>query len=200
MREISPVANLSADEYFVTVSPVAQTFIETIRKRKLIGTRPLPSTTLIDQSKLLTADTRKTILDKISRLVDENIYGRSEMCEQFASLLKFSLNYVGLQARIILGTSIYYSADREIFRWQHAWVESGREVIDGNVDILYENPFVPSSVNVAPYWGTINAIPKDRRLIPDKTRKPSKSDIDVSNIWRPELKIWLDEVIIPNRS
>ena len=114
--------------------------------------------------------------------------------------MKFALNYVGLHANVILGTSIYYSENREIFRWQHAWVQSGREVIDGNVDILHENPAVPNSVNVAPYWGAINAIPKDRRLSPDKTRKLKKSDIDVSNIWRPELKTWLDKVIIPNRA
>jgi hypothetical protein len=47
---------------------------------------------------------------------------------------------------------IYYGADgEEIFRWQHAWVRIGNEVIDGNVDCLAENPLVPKAVSVAPY-------------------------------------------------
>jgi hypothetical protein len=58
----------------------------------------------------------------------------------------------------------YDSAGSEIFRWAHAWVRIGEEVIDGNVDSLAENPVVPKAVWIAPYWGPIMQTPPDRRL------------------------------------
>ena len=111
---------------------------------------------------------------------------------QFADLLQRALAHLNLPARAIMGTCIYFNDDREIFRWRHAWVRIGREVIDGNVDSLFENPMVPSSVAVAPYWGPINQVPPDRRLREDHgARLPP--DNDVSDIWWPALAAWLDE-------
>ena len=70
----------------------------------------------------------------------------------------------------------------------------GDEVIDGNVDSLIENPLVPSGVRVAPYWGPITAAPSDRRLREEHGRG-LPPDSDVSNIWCPEPRIWLDKEV-----
>jgi hypothetical protein len=43
-----------------------------------------------------------------------------------------------------------FRGGREIFRWEHVWVRVGAEVIDGNVDSLFENPMVPSASAVQP--------------------------------------------------
>jgi len=196
MREIAPVVNLSVDEYVASLSPLPRQVLAKIRKQKVDNKRPYPSTTLIDQSTLLTADIRADILDQVATLVDENVFGRSEMCKQFADLLKRALVYLKFQARAEIGTVVYYSGDIEIFRWEHAWVRIGREVIDGNVDSLFENPAVPKSVNITPYWGPINSLPKDRKFCWSKAKVLPAGDEDVSKIWWPELQKWLDQNVV----
>jgi hypothetical protein len=143
---------------------------------------------------LLSGDARKRLLDKVADLVDENLFGRSEMCMQFADLLTLALTHLELEARAVLGTAIYYSGGNEIFRWSHAWVRVGHEVIDGNVDSLVENPLIPSAVHVAPFWGPITATPSDRRLR-EEHGKRLPPDSDVLNLWWPELRIWLDKEV-----
>ena len=81
---------------------------------------------------------RMAVVDTVARLVDRNLSGRSDMCMQFADLLHRALRHLHLPARAVLGKCIYYLDSREIFRWDHAWVRVGYEVIDGNVDILSE--------------------------------------------------------------
>lgn len=95
-------------------------------------------------------------------------------------------------SRGVVGTAIYYDENSdELFRWNHAWVRVGEEAIDGNVDSLDENPLVPKAVRVAPYWGPIIKVPKDRRL-----RKHHgvalPPDVDVEKIWWPELRAWIN--------
>jgi len=164
MREISPAENMSADEFFELAPPEIQEVVARIRWEKKNKTRPCPSAILIDQSKLLTKEFRKKLLDEIAELVDQNLCGRSEMCMQFADLLHRALKHLQLPARAVIGKAIYFSAGQEVFRWEHAWVCVDSEVIDGNVDSLFENPKVPSVVDIAPYWGPIAKTPADRRL------------------------------------
>jgi hypothetical protein len=198
MREISPAVNLSADEYFAVIpSPETRQFVMAVRRQKLAGTRPRLSTTLIDHSVLLTKNIRTILLDHIAALVDENIYGRCEMCRQFADLLQRSLVLLGLPARAVLGTGIYFSEGHEVFRWDHSWVRIGREVIDGNADSMSENPLVPSSLRVVPYWGPIEKTPKDRRLVQNKALDLPRNDTDVCDIWWLELKQWISQGLNP---
>ena len=192
MREISPAENASADEFLTLASEWVRERATQVRAAKVQGRRAHPSTTLMDQSMLLSSEVRHRLLDKVADLVDENLFGRSEMCMQFADLLRLALTHLKLDARAAIGTAIYYSDGQEVFRWSHAWVRVGIEVIDGNVDSLIENPAVPSVVRVAPYWGPITAIPSDGKLREDHAKRLSP-DSDVSNIWWPELRIWLDE-------
>jgi hypothetical protein len=193
LREISPDVNLSADDFLETRPQKIQEIVCRIRAEKHAGTRPKPSASLIDHSSILTEAQRLSILDKIASLVDENLGGRSEMCIQFADLLSRALTHLGLPGRPVLGTAIYYdNKGSEIFRWKHAWVRVGEEVIDGNVDCLSENPMVPSSVNIAPYWGPIKKTPTDRKLREDHEAKLNP-DSDVEDIWWPELLTLLDE-------
>jgi hypothetical protein len=75
------------------------------------------------------------LLDRIAALVDEDYAGRSEMCQQFADRLLRALTYTQFPSRGVMGAAIYYNAKgKELFRWNHAWVRVGEEVIDGNVD------------------------------------------------------------------
>ena len=78
------------------------------------------------------------------------------MCIQFAILVSQALNYMGMSSRVAVGTAIYYNTKgRELFKWKHAWLRVGKEVIDGNVDSLYENPMVLETVDILPYWGPV---------------------------------------------
>lgn len=192
MREISPAVNMSADDYLATRPKKVREITEAIRKEKEEGNRPVPSSSLIDKSNLLTPIKRTTILDQVALLVDENLTGRSDMCQQFSLLLKKALEYFELESRCCTGIAIYFDDDRrEVYRWPHIWVRIGNEVVDGNTDILYENLMIPKEVKVNPYWGPVNRIPVDRRL--RENRGDVSADTDVENIWWPDLKNFLEK-------
>jgi hypothetical protein len=195
MREISPAEGMSVDEY-LNLAPEIRPLITEIRRQKEAGERLRPSTTLVDGSQMLTPESRTKLLDKIAELVDENYAGRSEMCLQFASLLHRALTHMQFPSRVVMGTAIYYDASgKEVFRWNHAWVRVGEEVIDGNVDSLVENPLVPDQVRVSPYWGPITEVPEGRRLRQDHG-VALPSDVDVDGTWWPELKTWIDAELL----
>lgn len=193
MREIIPVTNLSVDEYMAVMPKTHYEHVNNIRQQKIAGVRLQPSTSLIDQSILLTPKIRSSLLDRVANLVDENIFGRSEMCEQFADLLRLALTHLGLPARGAVGISNYYVEGREVFSWKHAWVRINNEVIDANVDSLFENPLVPKSISICPYWGPIKNVPKDRGLIENKSVIFPKNDVDVEKIWWPDLREWINK-------
>jgi hypothetical protein len=145
---------------------------------------------------MLTAESRMKLLDRIAALVDENYAGRSEMCLQFADLLHRALTYMQFPSRGVVGSAIYYDdTGEEIFRWSHAWVRVGEEVIDGNVDSLVENPLVPKQVSVCPYWGPITEVPRERRLRENRGASVPP-DVDVNGIWWPELRTWIDAELL----
>jgi hypothetical protein len=192
LREICPAMGMSVEEFLKGVPPSILAIVDGIRKAKRAGTRAVPSSTLIDRSVLLGPHVRSLLLDRVAHLVDENVFGRSEMCMQFAELLALGLNHLGLPAKAVLGESIYRDAEgREAFRWEHAWVRIGDEVVDGNVDCLLENHLVPDEIRVRPYWGPIRETPTDRKLRQDAAREMDP-DPDVKAIWWPELKAWID--------
>jgi hypothetical protein len=191
MREISPAEKMTVVEFLSASPPEIRALAEEFRCQKAEGRRRRPSASLIDRSEILRREERTTLLDQVAQLVDENLFGRSEMCIQFADLLGRALRHLHFPARAVLGTAIYYSNGREVFRWQHAWVRSAQEVVDGNVDVLDENPAVPASVRVSPYWGSVRETPRDRRLREDLSLSPP-ADRDVSDIWWPELRTWID--------
>jgi hypothetical protein len=191
MREISPAIGMTVDEW-LSFAPEIKPRIMEIRRQKEAGERQRPSTVLLDRSGILAPQSRKSLLDKIAKLVDENYAGRSEMCQQFADLLNRVLSYLKFPSRGVMGVAIYYDAKgKELFRWNHAWVRAGEEVIDGNVDSLIENPVVPKQVNVRPYWGPISGVPGDRRLR-ENHGIALPADVDVDGTWWPELKEWVD--------
>lgn len=169
-----------------------QILVSQIRQEKMSGVRQRPSIALIDRSKFLRPSQRRCLLDKVAGLVDENLFGRAEMCVQFADLLQRALAYLGLPSRSVAGQAVYYANEKEIFRWDHSWVRIADEVVDSNVDSLFENPVVPSEVKVAPYWGPIAETPTDRKLR-ENHGKRIPTDKDVSEIWWPELHAWLKE-------
>lgn len=192
MREISPASNVGVEEFLLHMPASARALVARIREQKREGMRPLPSVVIIDRSALLSADKRHALLDRVAALLDEYLVGRAEMCLQFADLLAKALIHLGLPARAVVGEAIYSErTGAEVFRWRHAWVRVGDEVIDGNVDILAKNPMVPSSVRVHPYWGPIRETPSDRHLREQRGERLVPDD-DVDSIWWPKLRAWLD--------
>lgn len=192
MREISPAHNITAEEFLSCMPQQFRAIVESIRTQKLVNARPIPSSCIIDSSSVANSALRSELLDKVAILVDENLAGRSEMCGQFALLLAMALTKLGYPARAVAGEATYFKEGKNVFSWEHAWVRVGNEVIDGNVDILFENPMVPSSVCVRPYWGPVSSVPNDRRLRQDHSSCVAE-DTDVSNIWWPELDEWISQ-------
>jgi hypothetical protein len=114
------------------------------------------------------------------------------MCQQFALLLAKTLVKLGYSSTAVAGEATYFNNGQKVFVWAHTWVRAGNEVIDGNVDILFENPVIPPTVSVRPYWGPVTAVPGDRHLRQDHSIQVPQ-DTDVDNIWWPELEVWLSK-------
>ncbi len=189
-REISPAVGVSADEFLTIVPEPLQGVISRIRAEKDDGTRRCPSTSLIDQSTILTQTKRAALVDKVAELVDENLCGRSEMCLQFAELLNLALRHLGFNSFGVAGTATYLNAKgKRLFEWQHAWVRIGKEIVDGNTDSITENMTVPLTVSTPPYWGPYSDAP-GRSFVQTGY---VEIDQDVQSIWWPELRDWLDK-------
>jgi hypothetical protein len=193
MREISPLIHFSCDAFLQQAPTDLRAVVDRIRAQKLANERVLPSSKFADKSSLLTSEKRALLLNRIASLVDENLFGRSEMCEQFAQLLSRSLLHLGLPARVVSGEALYFVSGKQVFKWDHFWVRVDKEVIDGNVDSVFENPMVPNNVKCQAYWGPINQTPVDRKLR-EKIGWQSTPDNDVDSIWWPELSNWLKEI------
>lgn len=195
MREISPAHNATVEELLGHMPEEFRAIVESIRAQKLSMARPAPSFTLVDSSVIADKALRSELLDRVAALVDENLGGRSEMCGQFALLMVLALTKLGYPARAVVGEATYFSEGKKISSWKHAWVRVGNEVVDGNTDILFENPMIPKSIRVSPYWGPVTAIPNDRRLRQDHSLRVPE-DIDVNETWWPELEQWLSQVAL----
>jgi hypothetical protein len=196
IREISPAVGISADDWVRQLPSELKAAVEDIRRQKREGRRSRPSATLMDRSALMTKAIRGKLLDLVADLVDENYAGRAEMCIQFAALLDRALSHLKFPSRPVVGTAIYYGdKGEELFRWTHAWVRIGDEVVDGNVDSLAENPRVPKNISVAPYWGPISEVPANRRLREDRDMT-LPADGDVEDVWWPELRQWINQEML----
>jgi len=165
-NEVCPAENITVDEYVKTFVPdgVKERTLRKIRKQKAGGLRPLPSHRLtgdVDNPKI---NIRRTVVDEVAGLVDENLFGRSEMCLQFAALLARALSQMGIQAQAKVGQARYRQSNGEWFTWRHAWVEYDDCIVDGNVDSMLENPVVPGGLDPAPYWGKRDEMPNDREF------------------------------------
>lgn len=197
MREISPALELSVEEWLKEAGPDARMLVAKIREQKKSGARPKPSEKFLDKSKLLTPAFRAALLDRVAELVDENYAGRSEMCEQFATLVQKALVHLGLPAVTRTGSCVYYDdKGRTVYSWRangHTWVAVGDEIVDGNVDSLSENYAMPKGLSVPAYWGPRVEVPRDRKFHHNPGARQIPADPDVEKIWWPELKVWLDE-------
>lgn len=192
-REISPFVGVPTQEV-LDWRPDLREEADRVRAQKRQGERPRPSTRLTDGSHVLSPALRAQLLDRVAALVDENLVGRSGMCAQFADLLCRALVYLDVPARTVVGTARYYVEGREIFCWQHAWVCSGGEVVDGNADALAERSVGRPVLHLPSYWGAVADLPCDRKLesVEGKSFPP---DPEVERVWWPELRCWLDQVL-----
>jgi SEC-C motif-containing protein len=166
--------------------------LASIAKEREQGSRPLPSSTVISIGNLPPQEVRNAILDACARLVDQNWAGRSEMCIYFAVLARHGLNVLGYGATVESGKGRYTGGD-EVFEWDHAWVrtEAG-DIVDGNVDSMPENPFVPASIHPKPYWGPADTLPADRKFLKMKNLPPERDEIELDareiSTWKADLE------------
>jgi len=167
--------------------PDLSAFLKKLRKQKRKGIRPKPSIRLIDESSILDEKFRKKLLNKVAELVDERLFGRNEMCKQFAVLMERSLNELGYNANAVIGTASYDNG----YEWEHSWVLVEGEIIDGNADSMQENPMVPKNMKPHSYWGPKERLPSDRSF--KVTTEQNEPDPDIEEYWWPELKAWLSE-------
>jgi hypothetical protein len=67
----------------------------------------------------------------------------------------------------------------------------GDVYIDGNVDSMIENPYVPYGINPSPYWGNIATLPSDRKFISKRiiTIADEEEQLDEGYLdWKSRLK------------
>ena len=186
-RELSPMVNLSVKQFVNGLPPEFASILKKIRKQKRKGIRPKPSSKLIDESYITTPKYRMKLIDKVASLVDERLFGRQEMCKQFAVLMERALIKLGYQANAVIGTATYDSN----FQWEHSWVIVQNEIIDANADSMVKNPMVPRNTNPRPYWGVVEKLPSDRSFT--ITTEDNEWDPDIEEYWWPELQGWLAE-------
>lgn len=160
-----------------------------VRNDKKNGNRQKPSLSFIDKSSLLTPDKRKSVIDISAKYVDENWCGRSEMCLQFAILVKNLLKKEGVESKIVEGEAEYFNEEQK-FSWNHFWlVTENEELIDCNIDSLPENPYCPEGLMPQNYWGPISIIPNDRKYrnkkeFTDKDEERLEKQDKESVIWK----------------
>lgn len=198
--EVSPVEGMSADEYvarLVAAQDPTLALLRRIRREKARAARPRPSTRMLGEMTLPELELRTRLLDKIAELVDENVFGRSEMCLQFAALLARALVFLGIAAEAKRGKASYRKPNGEWFTWDHAWVEYDECVVDGNVDTMRENPVVHQGVDPPPFWGRRDGIPEGRQYdFASSTSWPGDQD---SEVWWPRLHEWLNVEVLNGR-
>jgi hypothetical protein len=162
--------NQSLFKYIQSLPPKHKKILDLILKQKKDLQRHRPSGNCILGTSQISPKIRLALLDLVASVVDDNFWGRSEMCVYFAILLRDALVKIGYTAQAILGSATYHSPidSTKDFIWEHAWVNLDNEIIDGNIDSLVENPHVNSQAQIFPsaYWGTITELPNDRTLVP----------------------------------
>lgn len=158
-----------------------------IRTEKSKGIRLLPSSRIIIKSGCIPIEEIKWLVDYTASLVDENAFGRSDMCLQFAWLVSEYLNFkYHLDAKPIQGI-VRYSSQGNVFEWSHAWVKFGDIIIDSNIDSAKENPKVPGWIDPRPYWGVSNEFPaKNGKMIKPINLIDFSNDQDSIN-WKERL-------------
>lgn len=188
MQSISSIPKKDVDKIL--------SFIEEQRRN---GTRPLPSRLLQSIGDNPVLEVRNFLLDICAKLVDENWCGRSEMCIYFAVLLRHGLNFLGKPAEVHIGKATYIDHNNQDnrFEWDHSWVVSEEQLIDGNIDSMLENPMVPNGIAPAPYWGPIETTPSDRKLYSSRILDSSQDVIELDEqeitMWKQRLEVALKD-------
>ena len=170
----------------------AKRWVYDVRREKHAAQRPLPSANLTSVGDQPPREVRAALLDMIATLVDEHIFGRSDMCLQFAALLERALQAMVLGAEARTGSVDYLRTTGGRMRWTHAWVvlDDG-SVIDGNADSIRENRVIGQNVIVDSYWGPTADLPDNRHIpLGKRLDDRDRNDPDVRRWW-PRLENWM---------
>lgn len=173
--------------------------LDLINEQKLKDTRPKPSLKLISNGEVPEQEVRRFLVDICSELVDENWAGRSEMCVYFAVLLRDALKLIGFQAHVHIGKATYTSTKNwKEFTWDHAWIVYDDYLVDGNVDSMVENPFIPIEIQPNPYWGLISMAPDDRKFKSERILNPEFDTVELDETEIIEWKKRLNNLLRKN--
>jgi len=124
-----------------------------------------PSDTLISVGNIPSKNEREWLLDLCAQIIVDNKQYRFDQCLLFAMLIKIGLNTLGIDAWVHIGRASYFSNEtgEKYFSWDHAWVQTEWDLIDGNIDSLFRNPKIVTHSSIEPYWGPLSELPKNRR-------------------------------------
>ena len=187
----SPKASDPYPEY--TKEEMSSTLVK-ISKELDEGIRLFPSKNNIIVSNSLMKNNCLTILNTIASVVDTYklggiSLGRSDQCLQFAFLLRDVLTYLSQESKVVYGLATYKTNLGE-FTWEHSWIVTKKDLIDGNVDSMIENPAVPPSFKLYPpvFWGEFGYEFQDRTYTPSAYVGDSFIERD------PDYSSWKEEI------
>ncbi|MGH4122450.1 MAG: YecA family protein [Clostridium sp.] len=195
-------ASVRMESLFATPKKDIGKLLSMIKEQKTSGTRIWPSRTLHSIGDKPEIEIRRFLVDICAKLVDENWCGRSEMCIYFAVLVRHGLNFLKQPAQVHVGKATYFTHENQDikFEWDHAWVVSEGQLIDGNIDSMLENPMVPIGIAPTPYWGPIETTPKDRKFHSNRILDSSQDiiELDEKEItrWKQQLEVEIQEKIL----
>lgn len=133
------------------------------------GNRPWPYENLILFPSSLPNDTKIELLNLIAVVCERmgGVEGRSSQGVPFALLVQHALRAnLAMDSKVMAGDATYQHNGLK-FSFCHAWVQTFEgEIIDGNVDVLADNPSAPDGLHVPAYWGPLSTLPGDRVLTP----------------------------------
>ncbi|PTX92772.1 hypothetical protein DB346_22905 [Verrucomicrobia bacterium LW23] len=194
MREVSPDSRYTVDQVLSEfASDAHRELVEALRRQKIAGTRPAPSSSLDHAgSQQLNPAGRAALADRVATLCDESLYGRASMGTELNTLMVYALDKLGIRSRLAVGNALYFNRGIEVFRWPYIWVRAGKEILDINADVLGEHPDFPKHLSIKPFWGALEKLPRDRRLVEDKMVHYMADDLDKHTaLWWKELEEWL---------
>lgn len=124
-----------------------------------------PSDTLISVGNRPSKNEREWLLDLCAQIIVDNKIYRFDQCLLFAMLIEVGLSTLGIEACVHIGRASYFSKEtgEKYFSWDHAWVQTEWDLIDGNIDSLFRNPKIETHSSIEPYWGPVSDLPKNRK-------------------------------------
>jgi len=103
------------------------------------------------------------------------------------ALLRRGLMLFGIRSEVEIGKTQYNGSSGQRFELDHAWIRTeSDDIVDGNIDVLAENPYAPNGLEPHAYWGPRELLPSDRVFSKTGELNPDREDfeLDMEDIRR----------------